>query len=288
MGTHRCLEMSHVKLQDVQSYRSYKGLFPLTIDLETFQHIKAELRSAQYALSLAAAPLDDDDKIINGYECPRNSQPWQVYFTYNGNRWCGGSLITARWIISAAHCYKQPKTLIAHLGEHDTTKEEGGEQHIQVEKAYQYFYYNEYYIDHDFMMVKLAEPAQLNRHVQPIPIASSCPTEGSWCLVSGWGNLKTSGVQYPNNLQCLDVPVLSTSSCKSSYPNKITNNMFCAGYLEGGKDSCQGDSGGPLICNGELYGVVSWGQGCAQTGYPGVYTKVCIYFDWIKSVIDNY
>ncbi|XP_073512101.1 trypsin-3-like [Phyllobates terribilis] len=235
-----------------------------------------------------AAPLDDDDKIINGYECPRHSQPWQVYFTYSGKRWCGGSLITARWIISAAHCYKQPKTLVAHLGEHDTTKEEGSEQHIQVEKAYQYFHYNEYYTDHDFMMVKLAEPAQFNQYVQPIPIASSCPTEGSWCLVSGWGNLKTSGVQYPDNLQCLDVPVLSTSNCKSSYPNKITNNMFCAGYLEGGKDSCQGDSGGPLICNGELYGVVSWGQGCALTGYPGVYTKVCIYFDWIKNVIDNY
>ncbi|KAG8567665.1 hypothetical protein GDO81_013736 [Engystomops pustulosus] len=140
-----------------------------------------------------AIPLNDDDKIINGYECSPHSQPWQVYFTYNGNRWCGGSLITARWIISAAHCYKQPKTLIAHLGEHDTSKEEGTEQHIQVEKAYQYFYYSPYYIDNDFMMVKLAEPAQFNQYVQPINIASSCPTAGSKCLVSGWGNLKISG-----------------------------------------------------------------------------------------------
>ncbi|XP_072282673.1 trypsin-like [Pyxicephalus adspersus] len=236
----------------------------------------------------AAAPWYDDDKIINGYECTRHSQPWQVYFTYNGDRWCGGSLITAQWIISAAHCYKQPRYLIAHLGEHDTTKEEGTEQHIQVEKAYQYFYYSQYYMDHDFMMVKLAEPAQLNQYVQPIPIAKSCPTAESRCLVSGWGNLRTSGVQYPDVLQCLDLPVLSDTSCKSSYPNKITSNMFCAGYLEGGKDSCQGDSGGPLVCNGELYGVVSWGQGCAQSGKPGVYTKVCIYYDWIKHVVEDY
>ncbi|KAM4702632.1 trypsin-3-like [Rhinophrynus dorsalis] len=235
----------------------------------------------------AAAPLDDD-KIIGGYECARHSQPWQVYFTYNGKRWCGGSLINSMWIISAAHCYKQPKTLIAHLGEHDTSKEEGTEQHIQVEKAYQYFYYNEYYNDHDFMMVKLAEPAQFNQYVQPIKFATSCPTEGTQCLVSGWGNLRTSGVQYPDVLQCLALPILSEDSCKSSYPSQITSNMFCAGFLEGGKDACQGDSGGPLVCDGELVGVVSWGRGCAQYGYPGVYTKVCIYADWVLNVIQNY
>uniref|UniRef100_A0A8C5PKV6 Peptidase S1 domain-containing protein n=1 Tax=Leptobrachium leishanense TaxID=445787 RepID=A0A8C5PKV6_9ANUR len=235
----------------------------------------------------AAAPLDDD-KIINGYECPRHSQPWQVYFTYKGERWCGGSLINSQWIISAAHCYKSPKYLIAHLGEHDTTKEEGTEQHIQVKNAYQYFYYNNNYMDHDFMMVKLAEPAQFNQYVQPIKVASSCPTASTQCLVSGWGNLLTSGVKYPDGLQCLEIPVLSEESCKASYSYQVTSNMFCAGFQDGGKDSCQGDSGGPLACNGELYGVVSWGKGCAQRGYPGVYTKVCNYLDWILHVIDNY
>ncbi|XP_075047361.1 trypsin-3-like [Mixophyes fleayi] len=236
----------------------------------------------------AAAPVIDDDKIINGYECAPHSQPWQVYFTYNGDAWCGGSLITARWIISAAHCYKQPRTLVAHLGEHDTTKAEGTEQHIQVEKAYKHFSYSIFNIDHDFMMVKLAEPAQFNQYVQPIRIAGSCPTVGSQCLVSGWGNLLTDGEEYPDSLQCLNIPVLSSASCTASYPNQITNNMFCAGYIEGGKDSCQGDSGGPLICNGELYGVVSWGHGCAQSGNPGVYTKVCNYFDWIQNVVNSY
>ncbi|XP_029433187.1 trypsin-3-like [Rhinatrema bivittatum] len=234
-----------------------------------------------------AAPFEDD-KIVGGYDCQPHSQPWQVYFTYNGNRWCGGSLINEWWIISAAHCYQPPKTLVAHLGEHDTTQEEGTEQHIQVDKAYQHFYYNPYYIDNDFMMVKLSEPAKFNQYVQPIKIASSCPVDDSQCLVSGWGNLLSSGVQYPNVLQCLDLPILSDDDCKVSYPNKITKNMFCAGFLKGGKDSCQGDSGGPLVCNGELVGVVSWGQGCAQKNYPGVYTKVCNYISWVENVIENY
>ncbi|XP_040183404.1 trypsin-3-like [Rana temporaria] len=238
-------------------------------------------------LAAAAPSYDDDDKIINGYECARYSQPWQVYFTVLGDQWCGGSLISSRWIISAAHCYQPPQYLTAHLGEHDVSKQEGTEQRIRVEKAIKYSSYNSKTLDYDFMLVKLAEPAQFNQYVQPIPIATSCPTVGSQCLVSGWGNTRIIGVQYATNLQCLDLPVLSDSSCKASYPNQITTNMFCAGYMEGGKDSCQGDSGGPLVCNGELYGVVSWGKNCAERGFPGVYNKVCIYSNWIKNIMES-
>ncbi|XP_069490831.1 trypsin-like [Ambystoma mexicanum] len=235
----------------------------------------------------ASAPWDDD-RIIGGYDCTPHSQPWQVYFTYNGQRWCGGTLINEYWIISAAHCYKQPKTLVAHLGEHNVLEEEGTEQHIQVDKAYQHFYYNEYYMDNDFMMVKLDTPAKFNQYVQPIKMASRCPAEGSQCLVSDWGNLLSTDVQYPAVLQCLGVPVLSEAICKASYPSQITKNMFCAGYLEGGKDSCQGDSGGPLTCDGELMGVVSWGKGCAQKNYPGVYTKMCNFVTWAENIVENF
>ncbi|XP_054855111.1 trypsin-3-like [Eublepharis macularius] len=231
---------------------------------------------------------DDDDKIIGGYECLAHSQPWQVFLTYGaGYRWCGGSLINDRWIISAAHCYKNPRTLVAHLGEHDTTVEEGTEQHIQVEKAIRYPQYNERTTDHDFMLIKLSQPARFNAFVQPIDVSESCPVAGDICLVSGWGNTRTTGVIYPDNLQCLNVPILSASTCQASYPGRITSNMFCAGYTEGGKDSCQGDSGGPVVCNGKLSGVVSWGIGCAQKNYPGVYATVCNYRAWIDEVMAN-
>ncbi|KAF3839339.1 hypothetical protein F7725_018056 [Dissostichus mawsoni] len=92
----------------------------------------------------------------------------------------------------------------------------------------------------------------------------------------------------PFYLQCVEVPILSHKDCDGSYPGLITDRMVCAGYLEGGKDACQGDSGGPLVCNGELQGVVSWGQGCAQPNYPGVYTKVCSLMTWINDILSTY
>ncbi|OCT70840.1 hypothetical protein XELAEV_18037764mg [Xenopus laevis] len=238
-------------------------------------------------LALAAAAPLDDDKIVGGYECIPHSQPWQVYFTQNGLVFCGGSLITPRWIISAAHCYRAPKTLVAHLGDNDLTKEEGTEQHIQVENIYKHFSYKDNGLDHDIMLVKLTEPAQYNQYVQPIPVARSCPREGTKCLVSGYGNTLSDNVKFPDILQCVDVPVLSDSSCKASYLGMITENMFCAGFLEGGKDSCQVDSGGPMVCNGELFGVVSWGRGCALSNAPGVYAKVCNYLNWMQDIIEN-
>ncbi|POI18641.1 hypothetical protein CIB84_017614 [Bambusicola thoracicus] len=107
-----------------------------------------------------------------------------------------------------------------------------------------------------------------------------------------------SSDNYPELLQCLNAPILSDQECQEAYPGDITSNMICVGFLEGGKDSCQkfmplifslqGDSGGPVVCNGELQGIVSWGIGCALKGYPGVYTKVCNYIDWIQETIAAY
>ncbi|XP_056254974.1 trypsin-2-like [Seriola aureovittata] len=117
------------------------------------------------------------------------------------------------------------------------------------------------------MMIKLAEPAELNEYVQPASLPSRCAPAGTQCLVSGWGATQ-SPFGCLKCLHCLDLPVLSQQDCERSYPDRITAAMFCAGFLEGGKDSCQGDSGGPLVCNGELQGVVSWGWGCAEVNRP--------------------
>lgn len=87
----------------------------------------------------------------------------------------------------------------------------------------------------------------------------------------------------PSVLQTVEVPIVDKKSCNRAYflSGGISKGQVCAGYLEGGKDSCQGDSGGPLVCNGSLSGIVSYGNGCAAPGFPGVYSDVAYYKDWI-------
>ncbi|KAK3516772.1 hypothetical protein QTP70_023649 [Hemibagrus guttatus] len=212
----------------------------------------------------------EDDKIVGGHECKPYSQPWQVSLNA-GYHFCGGSLINQNWVVSAAHCYQS--RVEVRLGEHHIQVDEGTEQYISSAKVIRHPNYNSWNIDNDIMLIKLSQPASLNSYVQPVALPSSCPPAGTWCTVSGWGNTMSSTADR-NKLQCLEVPILSDRDCNNSYPGMITNAMFCAGFLEGGKDSCQGDSGGPVVCNGELQGVVSWGYGCAEKDHPGVYAKV--------------
>nr|XP_054971452.1 serine protease 1 isoform X2 [Pan paniscus] len=243
-----------------------------------------------------AAPFDDDDKIVGGYTCQKNSLPYQVSLN-SGYHFCGGSLINEQWVVSAAHCYKSAinskfsgrgceyHRIQVRLGEHNIEVLEGNEQFINAAKIIRHPQYNSKTVNNDIMLIKLSTPAVINARVSTISLPTAPPAAGTECLISGWGNTASSGADYPDELQCLDAPVLSQAKCEASYPGKITSNMFCVGFLEGGKDSCQGDSGGPVVCNGQLQGVVSWGYGCAQKNRPGVYTKVYNYVKWIKDTI---
>ncbi|XP_036615924.1 cationic trypsin-3-like isoform X2 [Trichosurus vulpecula] len=224
---------------------------------------------------------DDNDKIVGGYTCAAYSLPYQVSLN-SGYHFCGGSLINSEWVISAAHCHNR---IQVRLGKHNIEVEEGNEQFIDAAKAIRHPKYNSLTFNNDIMLIKLKTPATINSRVSAISLPESCAATGTSCLISGWGNTASSGADYSELLQCLEAPVLSDSSCHSAYPGRITSNMICVGYLEGGKDSCQGDSGSPVVCNGELQGIVSWGYGCAQKGKPGVYTKVCNYVDWIEETI---
>ena len=110
---------------------------------------------------------------------------------------------------------------------------------------------------------------------------------------SGWGRLSFGG-STSNVLREVNMEVISNSQCKKAYgASRITENMLCANAAggQGGKGTCQGDSGGPLVSSGtgdgvspgqnyDLVGVVSWGFGCADKDYPGVYARwgVTMYF----------
>ena len=115
---------------------------------------------------------------------------------------------------------------------------------------------------------------------------------GHYGWAAGWGALEPGSRLRPKTLQVVDVPMIDNRQCEQWHREKginviIYDEMVCAGYYGGGKDSCQGDSGGPLMLYDEdagswlLVGVVSFGNRCAEPGYPGVYTRLTTFIDWI-------
>ncbi|XP_015608190.1 trypsin-1-like [Cephus cinctus] len=138
----------------------------------------------------------------------------------------------------------------------------------------------------DVSLYRLVSRLTLDSIRQPIPLFNSGESAwvGAMAVITGWGTL-TQGGSTPTVLQTVSVPNVSKSSCNSAYSmwGGLPLFQICAGYPEGGKDACQGDSGGPLAINGRLAGIVSWGNGCARPGFPGAYTEVAAFRDWIMT-----
>ena len=129
--------------------------------------------------------------------------------------------------------------------------------------------------------MKISPPLKFGEYVQPVTLPEQEEEFTGTALVSGWGTTREGG-GLPATLQKVDVPIVSDDDCRISYPGDwIADSMMCAG--EKGKDSCQGDSGGPMVCGKYLCGIVSGGQGCARPDYPGIYTQVSYFVDWIKN-----
>ncbi|XP_030617193.1 kallikrein-1 [Delphinapterus leucas] len=252
------------------------------------------------ALSLAgtgAVPLIQS-RIIGGHECKKHSQPWQVALYHFSSFQCGGVLVDPQWVLTAAHCMSDNYQL--WLGRHNLFEDEDTAQFAHVSKDFPHPDFNlsllkndtlppgEDY-SHDLMLLRLEGPVQITEDVQVLELPTKEPQLESTCYASGWGSIEPDKFIYPDDLQCVDLTVLSNEVCASAHPEKVTEFMLCAGHLEGGKDTCVGDSGGPLICEGMFQGITSWGHiPCGAPNKPSVYTKVILYVDWIKKTMaDN-
>eukprot|EP00071_Canis_lupus_P003647 XP_005615817.1 kallikrein-14 isoform X1 [Canis lupus familiaris] len=146
------------------------------------------LLTALQIIALAMAQSQrDENKIIGGYTCIQNSQPWQAALLAGPFRrfLCGGALLSRQWVITAAHCAR-PILRIA-LGKHNLKNWEATQQVLRVVRQVPHPQYNSQTHNNDLMLLQLERPIQLGRAVRPITIASSCARPGTSCLVSGWG-----------------------------------------------------------------------------------------------------
>ncbi|KAK2829444.1 hypothetical protein Q7C36_017434 [Tachysurus vachellii] len=238
------------------------------------------------------APLNI--KIVGGTNAVPGAWPWQVSIQERDLHFCGGSLINERWVLTAAHCFPSFSLLgvTANLG---LTNLEGPNPNKQQRTIAELIRHPRYNInnDNDIALLQLTSPVTFTNYIRPTCLAatkSDFPNRTNvW--VTGWGDIKSNvELPSPQTLQEVKVPIVSNSDCATSYGNDIiTYNMMCAGLSEGGKDSCQGDSGGPMVFKHNTTwvqaGIVSFGRGCALPNFPGVYTRVSQYQDWINSII---
>ncbi|KAG6462735.1 hypothetical protein O3G_MSEX013433 [Manduca sexta] len=236
---------------------------------------------------------NEASRIVGGHQAGLNEFPWMAKLIYFKRFYCGGMLINDRYVLTAAHCVKgfmwfMIKVTFGENNKCNTTTRP--ETRFVLRAISNKFSLQNF--DNDIALLRLNERVPLSEAIKPICLPKNNYNlyVGVKAVASGWGTLSEEG-KVSCTLQEVEVPVLSNEACrKTKYtPAMITDNMLCAGYPETGqKDSCQGDSGGPLITERkndkryELIGVVSWGNGCARVGYPGVYTRVTNYLDWIR------
>ncbi|XP_066150939.1 trypsin-1-like isoform X2 [Euwallacea fornicatus] len=231
-------------------------------------------------------------RIVGGVETLVNEYPWMVALQYNNRFFCGASLINNKYLLTAAHCVNgfNRERLSAMFLDHDRSN--SYETTTFTRKIRNVFRHKSYgqggNYNNDVALLQLDKEVSLSDMTRPVCLpATGKSFTGLNGIAVGWGAQEQHG-SVSTKLREVTVPIMSNVDCKKTgYNSRITDNMLCAGFHDGKKDSCQGDSGGPLhVINGNLHevvGIVSWGEGCAQPNYPGVYTRVNRYITWIMS-----
>jgi len=228
-------------------------------------------------------------RIVGGEAAHHGEFPHQIALLrggVGGSLMCGGSLVNRNHVLTAAHCCdgQHAGNLAVQVGSNRLNHVDEDQADIAVKHVTMHENYDDWTLSNDICMLRLDSNADLSSDyigAIAMPEAGEEYEEGTICTVTGWGTTSEGG-SLANKLQKVEVPVVSDANCRSSYGDEeITDSMICAGLAEGGKDSCQGDSGGPFMCGDQLSGIVSWGYGCAEAGYPGVYTQTSYFIDWV-------
>lgn len=259
--------------------------------------------STRFATDMFTAPWNKN-RIVGGDTVEEGSWKWIVGLNSGGNHWCGGTAITKNadsisdWILTAGHCCKGETRIQVTIG--DWSKGTVSENEVTVSSKNILIHpdYNPITLSHDFCMIEVPNLSDAGaKHVPPCLPAEHIQSHKK-CYTAGWGTTSYGG-STAHKLQAVGLWIFDQDYCEdTNNAGDLDDSMFCAGVpdfngdgqTDGGKDACQGDSGGPLVCENEgqvvLYGVVSWGYGCAAKNNPGVWGTVSYAIDWIMDTMN--
>ncbi|XP_012139939.2 venom protease-like [Megachile rotundata] len=238
-------------------------------------------------------------RVVGGVPAEPGAWPWIAALGYENKSissqtiWmCGGSLISSRHVLTAAHCITDDLYTV-RIGDLDLFSDNDGVQPVQlgIDKV-------TVHTANDIAVIRLSDDVQFSDYVRPIclPVGPSLQNNDfvrAFPFVAGWGSLESGSRIISPILMEAQVPVVNNAACNNAYSRfqaaVIDDRVLCAGYARGGKDACQGDSGGPLMLPQRQHffqiGVVSYGHGCGLPGSPGVYIRVTKFLDFIISAM---
>ncbi|XP_010363854.2 transmembrane protease serine 11B isoform X2 [Rhinopithecus roxellana] len=259
---------------------------PASIKLKEISKAASEMLTNNCCGRQLANNIITDNRIVNGKSALLGAWPWQASMQWKDHHYCGASLISSRWLLSAAHCFvkkNNSKYWTVNFG-------------IVVNKPYmtrkvQNIIFHENYsspgLHDDIALVQLAEEVSFTKYIRKIclPEAKMKLSENDSVVVTGWGTLYMNVILQEAFLKIIDNKICNAPYAYSGF---VTDTMLCAGFMSGEADACQNDSGGPLAYPDSrniwhLVGIVSWGDGCGKKNKPGVYTRVTSYHNWIIS-----
>ncbi|GGX59990.1 S1 family peptidase [Streptomyces hiroshimensis] len=241
------------------------------------------------------APALADRAVIGGQAVRASEAPWVValgsrqrFGAARAGQFCGGVLVGRRTVVTAAHCLShevlgvdvsEARDLRVIVGRDDLRGAVGAE--VEPRDTWVNPGFDPGTNAGDLAVLTLRNQVPESYVIPVAQQGDAAYRVGAKAMVYGWGDVIGNGT-YSEILRAAKVRVLQDGVCERAYPGTAEgvyrrSSMLCAGMPLGGRDACQGDSGGPLVAQGKLVGLVSWGAGCGQPQYPGVYTRMSAY-----------
>ncbi|XP_017775144.1 PREDICTED: transmembrane protease serine 9-like [Nicrophorus vespilloides] len=281
-------EHSDVKIED----------YLATVALAQAQE-KANFKSLDIVTNFFNIGLfNKNGRIVGGNEVKPNSIPYQVGLKVhmkddeNQIAFCGGSLISRNFVLTAAHCVEPGKFIDVILGAHKVLQEEPTQIRVTSEDLIYHEDWSMLTLRNDIALIKLPQSVELNENVQLVKLPTRAQAEQTFAeensIASGWGKDSDKATSVSPVLRSVQVPVLDNNTCNKSFFGMIHASHICT-KSEGGKSTCSGDSGGPLVLaeDNTQIGLVSFGVsfGC-EIGWPAAYTRITYFLDWIEEHSD--